>query len=66
MPYYDLYVLPHPASGEHTGYTFIDRSALAFHIRCITHRKNPIRHDLIDQFPPSESSVGVLHGRIWE
>ncbi len=51
------YVLPDPASGEHTGYTFIDRSALAFHIRCITHRKNPIWHDLVDQFPPSESSV---------
>ncbi len=51
------YILPDPASGEHTGYTFIDRSALPFHIRCITHRKNPIWHDLVDQFPPSESSV---------
>jgi 4-hydroxy-3-polyprenylbenzoate decarboxylase len=51
------YILPDPASGEHTGYTFIDRTALPFHIRCITHRKNPVWHDLVDQFPPSESSV---------
>jgi 4-hydroxy-3-polyprenylbenzoate decarboxylase len=51
------YTLPDPASGEHTGYTFIDRPALPFHIRCITHRRNPIWHDIVDQFPPSESSV---------
>jgi len=51
------YILPDPASGEHTGYTFVDRTALPFHIRCITHRKNPIWHDIVDQFPPSESSV---------
>jgi UbiD family decarboxylase len=51
------YILPDPASGEHTGYTFIDRTALPFHINCISHRKNPIWHDLVDEFPPSESSV---------
>ena len=51
------YILPDPASGEHTGYTFVDRTALPFHIRGITHRKNPVWHDLLDQFPPSESSV---------
>ena len=49
--------IPDPPSGEHTGYTFIDRMAFAFHVRCITHRKNPIWLDLVDQFPPSESSV---------
>jgi 3-polyprenyl-4-hydroxybenzoate decarboxylase len=35
----------------------------AFHIQCITHRRNPIWHDFISQMPPSESScmraVGV-------
>lgn len=51
------YQIPDPPSGEHTGYTFIDRMAFAFDVRCITHRKNPIWHDLVDQFPPSESSV---------
>jgi UbiD family decarboxylase len=51
------YLIPDPPSGEHTGYTFIDRMAFAFDVRCITHRKNPIWHDLVDQFPPSESSV---------
>ena len=51
------YLIPDPPSGEHTGYTFIDRMAFAFNVRCITHRKNPIWHDLVDQFPPSESSV---------
>ena len=51
------YLLPDPPSGEHTGYTFINRMIFGFHVRCITHRKNPIWHDLVDQFPPSESSV---------
>ena len=51
------YLLPDPPSGEHTGYTFIGRMVFGFHVQCITHRKNPIWHDLIDQFPPSESSV---------
>src|SRR3989304_312947 len=51
------YQIPDPPRGEHTGDTFIDRMAFAFHVRCITHRKNPIWLDLVDQFPPSESSV---------
>jgi 4-hydroxy-3-polyprenylbenzoate decarboxylase len=51
------YLLPDPPSGEHTGYTFIGRMVFGFHVRCITHRKKPIWHDLVDQFPPSESSV---------
>ena len=51
------YLIPDPPSGEHTGYTFIDRMVFGFHVRCITHRKNPIWHDFVDQFPPSESSV---------
>jgi 4-hydroxy-3-polyprenylbenzoate decarboxylase len=51
------YLLPDPPSGEHTGYTFIDRMVFGFHVKCITHRKKPIWHDMVDQFPPSESSV---------
>ena len=51
------YLIPDPPSGEHTGYTFIGRPVFGFHVRCITHRKKPIWHDLVDQFPPSESSV---------
>ena len=51
------FLIPDPPSGEHTGYTFIDRMSFSFNVRCITHRKNPIWHDLVDQFPPSESSV---------
>lgn len=51
------YLEPDPASGEHTGYTIIEHMVFAFHIKCITHRKNPIWHDFISQMPPSESSV---------
>ena len=51
------YLLPDPPSGEHTGYTFIDRMVFGFKVRCITHRRNSIWHDFVDQFPPSESSV---------
>lgn len=50
-------LIPDPPSGEHTGYTFIDRMVFEFRVRCITHRRNPIWQDLVDQFPPSESSV---------
>ncbi|MFC1894147.1 UbiD family decarboxylase [Chloroflexota bacterium] len=45
------------ASGEHTGYTIIGEMVFAFDIKCVTHRKNPIWHDLISQMPPSESST---------
>lgn len=48
---------PDAASGEHTGYTIVGYMVNAFHIRAITHRKNPIWHDYISQLPPSESST---------
>lgn len=48
---------PDGASGEHTGYTIVGAQVYAFHITCITHRKNPIWHDIISQMPPSESST---------
>lgn len=47
---------PDPPSGEHTGYMIVGAEVFAFHIRCITHRRNPIWHDFISQMPPSESS----------
>jgi len=51
------YKEPDPACGEHLGHMIINWLANAFEIKCITHRKNPIWHDIISQFPPSESSV---------
>jgi len=51
------YIEPDPACGENTGYMIINESVRAFKVKCITHRKNPIWHDIISQFPPSESSV---------
>jgi UbiD family decarboxylase len=51
------YLEPDAASGEHLGYMIINEFVNAFHIKCITHRKNPIWHDYISQLPPSESSV---------
>ena len=54
---------PDPPSGEHTGYMIVGAEVFAFHVKCITHRRNPIWHDFISQMPPSESScmraVGV-------
>ncbi len=47
---------PDAASGEHAGYTIVGGLINAFHIKAITHRKNPIWHDYISQMPPSESS----------
>ena len=35
----------------------INEWVFAFKIKCITHRKNPIWHDIISQSPPNESSV---------
>jgi UbiD family decarboxylase len=56
-------VEPDPPSGEHTGYMIVGADVFAFHVKCITHRRNPIWHDFISQMPPSESScmraVGV-------
>ncbi len=48
---------PDAACGEHLGYTLLGRMVHAFHIKAITHRKNPIWHDFISQMPPSESSL---------
>lgn len=51
------YVEPDAASGEHTGYTILEGTVFAFHIKCISHRQRPIWHDYISQMPPSESST---------
>lgn len=42
--------------GEFTGYMGRRTRHPYFEITCITHRKNPILHLLISQFPPSEGS----------
>lgn len=44
-------------SGENLGYTILGDFVYAFEVKCITHRRNPIWHDLICQMPPSESSL---------
>ncbi len=44
-------------SGENRGHVMPGGLVHAFEIKCITHRRNPIWHDIICQFPPSESSV---------
>jgi UbiD family decarboxylase len=43
--------------GEYTGYMGGPYQMPAFHVKCITHRKNPIYHALFSQMPPSESSL---------
>ncbi|OGO25383.1 MAG: hypothetical protein A2144_09510 [Chloroflexi bacterium RBG_16_50_9] len=42
--------------GEYTGYMAVAEVGPYFNVTCITHRKNPIYHAFISQFPPSESS----------
>ncbi|MBI4186324.1 MAG: UbiD family decarboxylase [Chloroflexi bacterium] len=42
--------------GEYTGYMGSERVEPYFNITCITHRRKPIYHAFISQFPPSESS----------
>ncbi|MBI4186653.1 MAG: UbiD family decarboxylase [Chloroflexi bacterium] len=42
--------------GEYTGYIGAERMEPYFNVTCITHRRNPIYHAFISQFPPSESS----------
>lgn len=42
--------------GEFTGYMGRRTLNAYFEISCMTHRRNPIYHALISQFPPSESS----------
>jgi 4-hydroxy-3-polyprenylbenzoate decarboxylase len=44
-------------SGENRGHVMPGHLVHAFQVKCITHRRNPIWHDIICQFPPSESSV---------
>lgn len=48
------YMEPDGASGEHTGYTLLTGSVYSFRVTCITHRKNPIWHDIICGMPPTE------------
>ncbi|NIO10465.1 MAG: UbiD family decarboxylase, partial [Deltaproteobacteria bacterium] len=44
-------------SGENRGHVMPGGPVHSFEITCITHRKDPIWHDVICQFPPSESSM---------
>jgi len=44
-------------SGENRGHVMPGGLVHAFQVKCITHRKNPIWHDIICEYPPSESSV---------
>lgn len=44
-------------TGENRGHVKTGGPVHAFHVTCVTHRLNPIWHDIICQFPPSESSV---------
>ncbi|MBM2832014.1 MAG: hypothetical protein HW414_1066 [Dehalococcoidia bacterium] len=48
---------PDPASAEHTGYTLLNSKVYAFKVKAITHRKNPIWHDMIIHTPPCEDST---------
>jgi 4-hydroxy-3-polyprenylbenzoate decarboxylase len=43
--------------GEYTGYMGGPYELPVFHIKCITHRKDPIYQALHSQMPPSESSL---------
>jgi UbiD family decarboxylase len=44
-------------SGENRGHVMVDAVVHAFDVKCITHRNNPIWHDLVEGFPPTESSL---------
>lgn len=44
-------------SGENRGHVMPGHWVHAFEVKCITHRRDPIWHDVICQLPPSESSV---------
>jgi 4-hydroxy-3-polyprenylbenzoate decarboxylase len=48
---------PDPASAEHTGYTLLGSKVFAFKVKCITHRKNPLWHDMVIHTPPCEDST---------
>lgn len=43
-------------SGENRGHVMPGHWGHALEVKCITHRRNPIWHDIICQLPPSESS----------
>jgi len=51
----DLLVLDGP-SGENRGHVMPGGLVHGIEVTCITHRHNPIWHDVICQYPPSESS----------
>lgn len=51
------YMEPDAPSGENLGYTILGDWVYSFRVQCITHRKNPIWHDLVCEMPPSESST---------
>lgn len=51
------YLEPEAPFGEFTGYMGERILSPVFHIQCITHRRKPIYHAYISQFPPSESST---------
>jgi 4-hydroxy-3-polyprenylbenzoate decarboxylase len=44
-------------TGENRGHVKTGGPVHALHVRCVTHRRSPVWHDIICQFPPSESSV---------
>ena len=44
-------------SGENRGHVMLGHLIKAFKVTCITHRRNPIWHDIIEGFPPTESSL---------
>jgi 4-hydroxy-3-polyprenylbenzoate decarboxylase len=48
---------PEAPFGEFTGYVGERTMHPVFEITCITHRRRPIWHGFISQFPPSESSL---------
>ncbi|MBW2123183.1 MAG: UbiD family decarboxylase [Deltaproteobacteria bacterium] len=43
--------------GEYTGYMGGPYQMPRFHVKCITHRRDPLYHALFSQMPPSESSL---------
>ena len=48
---------PEGPFGEFTGYMAGGREHPVFHVKCITHRRDPILVGLISQFPPNESTT---------
>jgi 4-hydroxy-3-polyprenylbenzoate decarboxylase len=44
-------------SGENRGHVMMGGMVHAFRVTAITHRQNPIWHDLVEGFPPTESSL---------